>query len=65
MSSVSSPVARLQRYISKQVGSRLLIATRIWSGKRLLVITFCALAPLKGVRSRATADGSVASIDHR
>jgi len=65
VSSFSAPVARSQRYMSNFDGSRLLMATSTVSGKRLLVITFCALASGYGVRSRATASGLVASIANR
>ena len=51
--------------MSKHAGLRLLMPTSSWSGKRLFVITFCAFAPLYGVRSRATLEGEVASIAKR
>ena len=49
VSRVSLPLATSHRYMSKHAGLRLLMPTSSWSGKRLFVITFCALAPLYGL----------------
>ena len=51
--------------MSKQLGSRSFVATRISFGNRLLVMRLDALTSFPGVRSLAIVSGAVASIAHR
>merc|ERR1719331_3211680 len=53
VSSLMSPDSNWTRYMSNCALSLALTATSSSSGKRLFVMTFWALAPSKGVRSRA------------